>query len=114
VLLALHHWPAQHPHHRVQLVQLASIPQDLVVNALLVQLESLEQVEASLHLARVTFHVQQEGELSRALNRTQSQMKPSAQPARLASGLLPAHLHAQTALRVDMEQDRPINAQVLV
>jgi hypothetical protein len=54
VLLALHHWPAQHPHHRVQLVQLASIPQDLVVNALLVQLESLEQEEALLHLARAT------------------------------------------------------------
>ena len=37
VLLALHHRPAQ---HRVQLVQLASIPRDLVVHALLVQLES--------------------------------------------------------------------------
>ena len=37
VLLALHHRTA---HHRVQLVQLASIQQDLVVHALLVQLES--------------------------------------------------------------------------
>ena len=110
MLLALPLWPAQHP---VQLVQLASIPQQ-VVHALLVQLESLELAEAFLHLARVTFHVQQERELSRVLNRIQSQMKPSAQLARLASGLLPAHLHAQTALRVDMEQDRPINAQVLV
>ena len=110
MLLALHHRTAQ---HRVQPVWPASIPQR-VVNARGVQLESLELVEAPPLHAQAMFHVQQERELSRVLNRTLSLMKPSAQLARLASGLLPAHLHAQTALRVDMEQDRPINAQVLV
>jgi hypothetical protein len=50
VLQALHH---QHPHHRVQLVRPASIPQDLVVNALLVQLESSQPRLAHLHAQTV-------------------------------------------------------------
>ena len=41
-------------------------------------------------------------------------MKPFAQLALLASTLLLGTIHAQTALRVDLEQDQPINAQVLV
>ena len=75
---------------------------------------NLEPAEAPLLLARVTFHVQQEREPSLALNRTRLLMKPFAQLALLASTLLLGTIHAQTALRVDLEQDQPINAQVLV
>ena len=82
VLLALHHRPAQHPHHRVQPVWPASIPQQ-VVNALNVQLESLELVEVQPLHAQAIFHVRLEHMPLQAPNRTQSLMKPSAPSALL-------------------------------
>ena len=82
VLLALHHQPAQHPQHLVQPVWPASIPQQ-VVNALNVQLESLELVEVQPLHARAMFHVRLEHMPLQAPNRTPSLMKPSAPSALL-------------------------------
>ena len=101
VLLALHHRPAQHPQHHVQPVWPASIPQQ-VVNALLVQLESLELVEAPPLHAQAMFHVRLVHMPLQAPNRTLSLMKlfaPSAllenmaQQLGLPLAIVPAMFH---------------------